>query len=223
MARLIVTIDGPAGSGKSTIAVALSKKIKAGFLDTGAMYRALTLTAMNDNLNLRDENKILTCLDEHRFDFKPEENGMKVCVDGKELTDQIRAPKVTDNVHYIASKPKVRESMVDLQRKVASEYEKIVTEGRDQGTVAFKDATLKIYLDADLDERTRRRQKQMLEQAVDEKIEKVRESIRNRDESDINRDTGPLRIADDAHIIDTTNLTIEQVVERICQWIEEKK
>jgi cytidylate kinase len=222
MADLIITIDGPAASGKSTVARLLAQKLGADFLDTGAMYRAVTFAAMQAGVDLSNEEKLLDCLGAHRFQFFPRAGKMAVSVDGADVTEQIRSPEVTANARFIASAPKVREKLVRMQRQFATGREKIVTEGRDQGTVAFADADVKFYLTADPAERARRRQAELRAQGGGESLERVQEAIEQRDDSDRSRAAGPLKQAEDAIVVDTTNLSIDQVVEKLLAFVNEK-
>ena len=222
MAELVITIDGPAASGKSTVARLLARKLGASFLDTGAMYRAVTLAAMQAGVDLTDQRKLLDVTEKTEFQFSVEEGEMTVKIDGLDVTGQIRTQQVTANARHIASAPKVREKLVQMQRQFAAGRQRIVTEGRDQGTVAFGDADMKFYLTADAAERARRRQAELRLKGGDESIEQIQKAIEDRDKSDENRTVGPLKPAIDAIVIDTTNLSIEQVVEKLLGCVKEK-
>jgi cytidylate kinase len=227
MADLIITIDGPAASGKSTAARLLARKLDASFLDTGAMYRAVTLAAMRAGVDLCDERKLLDITQACEFQFSISAGKMTVRIDNTDVTEQIRNHEVTANARYIAAAPRVRERLVQMQRRFAADRHKIVTEGRDQGTVAFGDADVKFYLTADSAERARRRQAELrakggagsLEQMALPQVQKV---IEERDKSDEKRAVGPLKPAEDAIIVDTTNMSIEQVVEKLACHVKEK-
>jgi cytidylate kinase len=221
MADLIITIDGPAASGKSTVAGLLARKLGADFLDTGAMYRAVTFAAMQAGVDLSDEEKLLDCLGAHAFQFSPRAGRMLVSVDHTDVTEQIRGPEVTANARFIASAPKVREKLVRMQRQFAAGRQKIVTEGRDQGTVAFADADVKFYLTADPAERARRRRAELQSRGGGESLEYVQEAIEQRDDSDRSRAVGPLKQAEDAIVVDTTHLSIDQVVEKLLAFVTE--
>jgi len=231
MADLVITIDGPAASGKSTAARLLAEKLGASFLDTGAMYRAVTLAAMQAGVDMSDEDELLGVMEASEFQFSLKDDKMVVCIDGIDVTEQIRQPQITANARHIASSPKAREKLVQMQRRFAAGREKIVTEGRDQGTVAFSDADIKFYLTADSIERARRRQAELRAKGGDESrpsktgrdesLEQIQKAIEERDKSDENRTVGPLRPAEDAIVVDTTDLTIEQVVEKLLDYVKE--
>lgn len=218
MTNLVITIDGPAASGKSTVARLLAERLGASFLDTGAMYRAVTLAAVEGGVDLSDEEKLLGVLDNRNFQFAVREGKMVVFIDGLDVTEQIRRPEVTANARYIASAAKLREKLVEMQRQFAAGQKKIVTEGRDQGTVVFPDADVKFFLTADTRERARRRQAESLR---NESLEQIQRAIEERDKSDEGRAVGPLKPADDAIVIDTTDLSIEEVVEKLLLCVKE--
>jgi len=222
MANLVITIDGPAASGKSTVARLLAERLGASFLDTGAMYRAVTLAAIEAGVDMSDEEKLLGVLDNRKFQFAVREGKTVVCIDGVDVTEQIRRPEVTANARYVASAVKLREKLVEMQRQFAAREKKIVTEGRDQGTVAFADADVKFFLTADARERARRRLAELRGKGSSESLEKIQRAIKERDKSDEGRAVGPLKPADDAIVIDTTDLTIEEVVEKLLRCVEEK-
>lgn len=222
MAKLVVTIDGPAGVGKSTVAQLLAQRLGIAFLDTGAMYRAVTLAAMQKKADLTNKNQLLEVLTQTDLQFSIEQGRMKVSADGVDVTEQIRGRRVTANVRHIAEAPKLREELVKMQRRFAQEHERIVTEGRDQGTVAFADADFKFFLTAEVTERARRRQRQLVQDGKEVDIEKIQAEIARRDASDQNRKVGPLTPADDAIIIDTTDFDAEGVVEKILEYVEGK-
>ena len=220
MARLLITIDGPAGAGKSTVAKALAKKIDAGFLDSGSIYRAVTLAIMKNRCGFEDEEKIIEVMEQSDFEFKAENAKMRVWIDGAEVTEEIRLPEVTQNVHWVANRANLRKRIVAMQRAFAAKEEKIVTEGRDQGTVAFVDADFKFYITAELDERARRRSGDLQAMGKQKDLQEIAESISTRDNKDKNREAGPLKPAEDAIIVDTTDLNVEQVVGKLLEYIK---
>ncbi len=222
MADLIITIDGPAASGKSTVARLLAEKLGASFLDTGAMYRAVTLAAMQAGADMSNEEELLGVLETREFEFAVKGGKMMVCIDGVDVTEQIRRPAVTANARHIASAAKLREKLVAMQRQFAAGEDKIVTEGRDQGTAAFPDADIKFYLTAATAERARRRQNELRAKGENKHIEQIQRAIEERDKSDESRAVGPLKPAGNAIVVDSTDLSIEEVVEKVLGFVKEK-
>ena len=222
MADLTITIDGPAASGKSTVARLLAEKLDAGFLDTGAMYRAVTLAAMRAGVDLNDQQKLLDIAQKCELDFSVDAGNTTVCLNKVDVTDQIRDPEVTANARHVAGAPSVRAELVRMQRQFAAGREKVVTEGRDQGTVAFADADVKFFLTADAGERARRRQADVKAKDHGRTLEQIQQAIEQRDKSDRSRAVGPLKPADDAIVVDTTALTIDEVVEKLLGFVKER-
>jgi len=222
MARLVVTIDGPAGSGKSTAARLLAERLGASFLDTGAMYRAVTLAAMHKRVDMSEDAELVSVLDDTDFRFESEEGKMVVFVDGQDVTEQIRRPEVTEHVKFASSSEQVRARLVQMQRDFAQKQNKIVTEGRDQGTVAFSDAGVKFFLTANVDERARRRQAELLRKGINKSIKQIRRSIEKRDRSDEGRAVGPLAAAEDAIVVDTTYMDVDEVVEELLEIVKKR-
>ena len=222
MANFVITIDGPAASGKSTVARLLAERLGASFLDTGAMYRAVTLAAFEAGVDMSDEEKLLGVLDNRKFQFAVREGKMVVSIDGLDVTEQIRRQEVTVNARYAASAAKLREKLVEMQRQFAAREKKIVAEGRDQGTVAFPDAGVKFYLTAEATERAKRRQIELRARGSSENLEQIQNAIEERDKSDEDRAVGPLKPAEDAIVVDTTDLSIEEVVEKLLRCVEER-
>jgi len=222
MSSFVITIDGPAASGKSTVARLLAERLGASFLDTGAMYRAVTLAAIEAGVDMSDEEKLLGVLDNRKFQFAVREGKMVICIDGLDVTEQIRRQEVTAKARYVASAAKLREKLVEMQRQFAAREKKIVAEGRDQGTVAFPDAGVKFYLTADATERAKRRQIELRAKGSSENLEQIQNAIEERDKSDEDRVVGPLKPAEDAIVVDTTDLSIEEVVEKLLRFVEDK-
>lgn len=220
--KLIIAIDGPAGSGKSTVSKLVAKKLGLLYLDTGAMYRALTLKAMEKKLNLKDKKALVKMARNTNIKLKASADLKRVNVflDKRDVTYQIRTPEVTDNIKYVAVVPGVRKCMVKIQRSMG-EKQGAVLEGRDTTTVVFPDATYKFYLDADLKERAKRRYKELRELGVKVSLREVEDDARRRDRSDKTRLVGPLKMAKDAIYIDTTKMSIDEVVERILSNIKD--
>ena len=220
MAKLVITIDGPAASGKSTVARLLAERIGASFLDTGAMYRAVTIAAMQAGIDMDDERKLLAVLQKNKFKFDIKQGIMTAVVNSVDVTEQIRKPEITANVHYVASAAKLREKLVEMQRQFAANHEKIVTEGRDQGTVAFKDADIKFFLTASVAERAKRRYSELQIKGEKVNLQQIEKDIEQRDKSDRDRTVGPLKPAPDAIVVDTNDLTIEQVVQKLLGYVK---
>jgi cytidylate kinase len=215
----VIAIDGPAGAGKSTVAREVAKSLNYIYLDTGAMYRALTLKSLRKKIKLENEEALIELARSANIEIKLLTNGsLKIILDNEDVTNLIRTKEVTENVSFIARVAKVREVMVELQRKFGKNNN-IVVEGRDIGTVVFPNSYKKFYLDADFKERARRRFKELKEidkSVVENEIEK---DLSERDTKDLTRDVAPLKKADDAIYIDTTNLTIDEVVNAIIKNI----
>ena len=217
----IVAIDGPAGSGKGTIAKKISKELGLVNLDTGATYRCVALKSIKENVPLSDEKGIIKLLDDIHIQFEISEPTDTVILNVKDVTKDIRTKEVTNIVSQISSIKEVRFKMVDIQRKMA-EGKNVVMEGRDIGTYVFPNANVKIYLDANLEERAKRRYKENMEKGINTTYEEVVQNLKLRDENDKAKEIGALKIAEDAIVIDSTKLSIEQVVEKVKNIIKEK-
>lgn len=211
---LVIAVDGPAGSGKSTVAKLIARRLNYLYVDTGAMYRALTLKALKVKADLESEDELGALAKRTDIKLKYGVEPLRVYLDGEDVTTAIRTPEVTNSVRYIARAKPVRAHMVSLQRKMGDSGG-VVLEGRDIGTVVFPDADKKFYLDASFDVRVRRRYKELKETSADINEEDVSSDLKRRDDSDINRSIGPLKKADDAIFINTSDLTIEGVVDKI--------
>ena len=216
----VIAIDGPAGSGKSTTARLVAKRLGFTYLDTGAMYRALTLKVLKSNIDVQNESEILTLIPDTKIVLKTRKERLSIILDGKDVTRQIRSSKVSNNVSIISAYESVREWMVNAQRKI-SEKGRIVAEGRDIGTVVFPNARLKIFLIASMAERAIRRQKDFLKNGELAHLSQVAIELNKRDLIDSTRAIGPLKKANDAIELDTSNLTIEQQVDFVVeQWLK---
>ena len=216
MNKMIIAVDGPAGSGKSTVAREVAKKLSMLYIDTGAMYRAFTLKAMNENISFENEKVLIDLFHNTDISLKHEGEALRVFLDKEDVTESIRSLDVTSNVKHLALLKGVRKNMVSLQRDLArAATSGAVLEGRDIGTVVFPDAKFKFYLDASIDVRAMRRFKELKEKGTKVSLEEIKKDVRERDESDIKREIGPLKKAEDAITVDTTGMTIEEVVERI--------
>lgn len=215
---MIVAIDGPAGSGKSTVARAAARRLGFAYLDTGAMYRAVTWLAMRRGVPLEDEAGVSRLARDNAITFDRAEGeslATRVLVAGEDVTQAIRTPDVDHAVSIVAREPRVRDAMVAQQRRCAAETPDTVIEGRDIGTVVFPDASLKVYLTASAEERARRRHEEHREAGHGAGEETVLAQLERRDRIDSTRAASPLAIADDAVELDTTGMTPDEVIERV--------
>lgn len=216
-----IAIDGPAGAGKSSISKIIAKKLGFIYIDTGAMYRALTYQALKNNLNLNDEIALVNLLLKTKITFiiDKKTEKQKVLCNEIDVTEQIRMPEVNQKVSLVATKEKVREVMVTRQKDLAKSNN-VVMDGRDIGTVVLPNAQFKIFLTASLDERVKRRALELESKGFNVNREKLATEISLRDEMDKNRPVSPLKVAEDAIIIDTSNLNIEEVTNKILNLVK---
>ncbi len=211
----VVAIDGPAGSGKGTITKLVGEKLGLINIDTGATFRCVALNMLQEKIKIEETDKIKDMLNRINIDMM--ENG-SIFLNGKDVTKRIRENDVNDFVSPISVVPIIREKLLDIQRKIA-EGKNVIMEGRDIGTVVFPNANVKIYLDASPEERAKRRVKQNEEKGIDTSYEEVLKNIIDRDKRDSSREVAPLKKAEDAIYVDTTKMTIEEVVGRIVDII----
>ena len=219
MKNIVVAIDGPAGSGKSTVAKLVAEKLGFMYVDTGAMYRALTLKALQSNIYFNDAQRLIEMAKKTKIEFRMEGGKNLVFLDGIDVSQAIRTEDVSKATHYLASIFGIREILWCMQRQFREKFN-IVMEGRDIGSKVFPDAQVKIFLDACLDERARRRFLQLKQMGIEEDIKKIQQEIYTRDKNDENRAISPLIKLPDAYVIDTTRLTIQQVVDRIITIVQ---
>ena len=211
----IITIDGPSGAGKSTIARLAALRLGLRYLDTGAMYRAMTLHCMRAGINLDDPEQIASCVGDAKLRCELALEGpMGVFLGQEEVTDKIRTQEITANIHHVADVREVRDYLVKQQREIAQSGD-LVSEGRDQGTVAFPNASLKVYMFAEPEIRARRRHRELREQGIDTSYEEVLQDVARRDYLDMGREIGALRKALDAVELDTSTMSAEDVAEAI--------
>ncbi|HEX9739840.1 MAG TPA: (d)CMP kinase [Ignavibacteriaceae bacterium] len=216
--KLIVAIDGPAGSGKSTTAILVAQKLGYLYIDTGAMYRAITFLAIKNNLYNEEEIIKLAENTDLRLDFV---NGKtKVFVDDNEITEDIRMPEINARVSEVSKIEAVRKILVRKQREMGSGNRGVVMEGRDIGTVVFPDADIKVFMTASLDERARRRKKEYIEKNIDISLDEVKKNLMNRDEIDSGRKVSPLTIAEGAVEVNTSEVSIDEQVNVILKEIK---
>ena len=218
---MIIAIDGPAGTGKGTIADLLAKKLGYTYIDTGAMYRCITLKMLNNNIPLNDIEKINELLESTSIEFMNISNKQHVFLDNEDVTEDIRTPRVNEAVSPTSAIVEIRKKLVEMQRKLG-ENQNVVMEGRDITTVVFPNADVKIYLTASPEIRAKRRYDEMIKKGISITYEDTLKSITERDNIDMNKPVGALKIADDAIVIDSSNLTIDEVYEKIHEIILEK-
>ena len=212
----IVAIDGPAGSGKGTLASIVSKACNLVNIDTGATYRCVALKALRNNLKVEDKEEIIKLSENINVEFGLDG---KVFLDGEDVTDLIRSKEVTKVVSPISSIVEVRKNMVELQRRLANNND-VIMEGRDITTVVFPEAQYKFYLDATLEERANRRFKQNKDKGIDMSYEEIYENIKARDYNDMHKEVGSLMRTDDHIYIDSTNMTIDEVADKVIKIVK---
>ncbi|MBI4096161.1 MAG: (d)CMP kinase [Candidatus Levybacteria bacterium] len=221
-----IAIDGPVGSGKGTLAIALAKKLDAIYVYTGAMYRELALACLREKTDLKNEAMVLKILDKISIELKQSEDGIKAFLNNEDVSSEIFKPYVSKAVPVVSALSKVRHEMVLRQRKMAKEAinsgKSVVMEGRDITTDVIPDADIKIYLTADIKRRAERRLNQFLDKGIEINFDDVLRDLKERDEQDMKRAASPLRIAQDAVVIDTTDDTIVQTVDRVIGKLKEK-
>lgn len=212
--RISIAIDGPAAAGKSTVAKIVAEKLTYIYIDTGAMYRALTYKALKKGASLDNEAELIEILNNTSIELMPGESGQKVLLDGIEVTNEIRSAEVTNQVSYVAVHELVRKEMVKRQQQFAVDGG-VVMDGRDIGTHVLPNAEVKVFLLASVEERAQRRHAENIEKGFPSDLEKLKEEIAARDKIDSEREVAPLKKADDAIEIDTTSLSITDVVDKI--------
>lgn len=220
--EFIVAVDGPAGSGKGTITKIVGEKENLVYIDTGALYRCVTLSMLRKNVGLEDLEKIQEVLNTIDIEFKQEEDQKKVYLNGEDVSKEIREIAVNKFVSQVSHVVIVREAITELSRKIAK-GKQVIMEGRDIGTNVFPKADVKIYLDASPEERAKRRQKQNEEKGINIPFQEIIENIKFRDNNDKTSSVAPLKQAEDAVYIDSSNMTIEEVAEEVIKIIHQKR
>ncbi len=216
-----IAIDGPAAAGKSTIAKKTAELLGYTYVDTGAMYRAITYKALSLSVDLEDGDELTKLLKETSIELKPSPNGQLVFLDGQDVTDEIRSMEVTSNVSLVAAHANLREEMVRRQIEMGKNGQ-VVMDGRDIGTKVLTNAELKIFMSASVEERAQRRYLENQKRGIDISLEELKEDIARRDKFDSEREASPLVQAEDAIFIDTTSLSIDEVSQKIMQLAKER-
>ncbi len=217
---MIIAIDGPAGSGKSTIAKIVAEKLRFRYIDTGSMYRSVAWKSLQKKITLGDEDAVANIARETKIELVPRENGQSVFIDGEDITSQLKEETISRGAAIVAAQPAIREIMTAKQRELGKQGE-VVIDGRDIGTVVFPQADKKFFMDADPEERGRRRFTELKDkkQIANADLATIIEQVKQRDHEDRNRKIAPLKKAKDAILIDTTHLSIDEVVEQIMKTI----
>ncbi|MEK7846230.1 MAG: (d)CMP kinase, partial [Nitrospinota bacterium] len=219
---IIIAIDGPAGSGKSTIAKMMAEKLKFRYIDTGAMYRTVALKAIKNNIPLTDEKRVSDIAKTIEIGFQVNNNNQSIYMDGENVTVKIRDENIGKGASIVSAYSGVRNAMLLKQREMGKSG-RIVMEGRDIGTVVFPDAHIKFFLDASVEERGRRRFIELKEKGEKVTLDKIITDIKKRDKNDTSRNLAPLKRSNDSIVIDTTGISIDEVVKNMLQRIEEYK
>jgi len=214
-----IAIDGPAGAGKSTIAKAIAKSLKIVYLDTGAMYRAAAYKALQLGIDLLDKTNLASLADNLKIDVQYKNNEQRIILDGEDITESIRTPEISKAASAVAAIPEIRLKLVDIQRSIAKKVN-VVMDGRDIGTYVLPDASVKIFLTASVEERAKRRYDELHNKGINDSYADILKDIEERDYKDSTRAFAPLKKAKDAVEIDTTSMSIEEVIERILQIID---
>ena len=221
MEKFVIAVDGPAGSGKSTVAKRVAKKLKIVYVDTGAMYRSIAYYAMTKAVDLENESAISTLLKEIDLKIEPQDGGQRIFLNAIDITDKIRTQAIGQGASKVAIYKAVRDAMGQMQKEMADKFS-LIMDGRDIGTYVLPTAEVKIYLDAKPEQRALRRMEELKEKGETFEFEKIKQEIILRDKTDMNREYRPLKQAEDAIYVDTSGMDIQEVVEKILKIVEEK-
>lgn len=217
---MIIAVDGPAGAGKSTVSKMLAQRLGFLYIDTGAIYRAITLKAIQEKIDIKDTPELIAMASQTTIDLiNEQDSSLKIFLDGRDVTLEIRKPHITKLVSDISKLKDIREVALGLQRKLGKQRDSVL-DGRDIGTVVFPDADKKFYIDAEFNERVKRRYEELKELGQDVSLKEIENDLHNRDTIDSTRECAPLKKAEDAIYIDTTNMSIEEVVDSMLNYIK---
>ncbi|MDH2926931.1 (d)CMP kinase [Lonepinella koalarum] len=219
MKNIIITVDGPSGAGKGTLCYALAEKLGFGLLDSGAIYRVTALAALKSAVALEDELALANLARHLRVQFLPENGEVSIVLNGENVSDQIRTQEVADAASKVAIFPQVRTALLQLQQDFVKLDQGLIADGRDMGTVVFPDAQVKLFLDASAEERAKRRFKQLQNKGINGNFAQILAEIQDRDFRDRNRAVAPLKPADDALLLDSTELSIDEVIQQALDYI----
>lgn len=219
--NLVITVDGPSGAGKGTLCYALAKKLGFALLDSGAIYRVTALAALKKQVSLDDEAALAHLARHLDVEFLPEDNEVKIILEEEDVSHQIRTQEVADAASKVAVFPQVRAALLQLQQSFANE-KGLIADGRDMGTVVFPNAQVKLFLDASAEERAKRRYKQLQTKGINGNFAQILAEIEERDFRDRNRSIAPLKPAEDALLLDSTELSIEEVIAQALDYIRQK-
>lgn len=219
--NIIITVDGPSGAGKGTLCYALAEKLGFDLLDSGAIYRVTALAALKKQVAINDETQLAHLARNLDVTFLPQDNEVKIILEGKDVSKQIRTQEVADTASKIAVFPKVREALLQLQQSFVSE-KGLIADGRDMGTIVFPNAQVKLFLDASVEERANRRYKQLQIKGISGNFAQILAEIKDRDFRDRNRSVAPLKPADDALLLDSTELSIDEVITQALDYIQSR-
>ncbi|MFW6189671.1 MAG: (d)CMP kinase [Planctomycetota bacterium] len=217
----MITVDGPAAAGKSTVARTLARRLGFHYLDSGAMYRAATWKALEEGVKMEEAEALARVVADCEIRLRPGQDGARVICDGRDVTDEIRRPRITEKIHHLADEPEVRRRLIEQQRRFARGRD-VVAEGRDQGTEVFPDAEVKFYLDASVPARARRRIQDLRRAGEDLSVAEVQQQVRERDRRDRSRPMGALRVQEDMIRIDSTDMSVDEVVRRMVEEIKRR-
>lgn len=223
MKTIIITVDGPSGAGKGTLCYALAQKLGFALLDSGAIYRVMALAALKKQISLDDEEALVALAQHLDVEFLPQDNEVKIILEGEDVSGKIRTQEVGEAASAkIAVLPRVREALLALQRNFATTGKGLIADGRDMGTVVFPQAQVKLFLDASVEERAKRRYKQLQTKGINGNFAQILAEVEARDFRDRNRPLAPMKPADDALLLDSTELSIDAVIAQALDYIHQK-